>query len=1083
MQSGKKLKKTVSRFAALLLLFAMLCMGVSCSPASDVITDKITSGRGDITNVTTAPPGPKTEPEDSEMPVGIDFKSADEEQIGKIWSVKNEDNSKWKLEKNKGLVITSIRGELFQTDNDCKNIFLQDGKSNWIAETKMTLSETVNANYQQAGLIVYADDDNYVKLVCSFDGEPAVQFAYEKDAAFTSSAIVSVETREIWLRIRKEGNIYTAFYTIEGPDSGFQELGSCEVLLDDPKTGFTAFNGFTNAPSVDFTFEYVRYMDVGTPPTPEREFNMEMNKTELRMNPGKTVQLSAKAIGNGDAGKISYRSSDEKVVAVDENGLVTAVGEGYAVITANAENGNPAVCAVSVMPEKLYEFVSPGNPYLPIWEHIPDGEPYVFEDPDNPGRYRVYVYGSHDTKLTTYCGYEQVVWSAPVDDLTRWTYHGEIFKSTVQGVKDLLFAPDIAEVVAADRSKTYYFYPNNQTGGRRGMVAKSSRPDGPFVVCNFADSGMTKTEGPLGFDVTVLYDNGRVYGYWGFEYGDKCSWAELDPDNMSTLKKGTGVHTNLPTRTEIESGHYDPTKYNIVQDENVDKWGFFEAPSIRKIGNKYVLIFSRRGLRSEPTGCNTYQLAYGYSDSPEGPWKWGGIIVDAGGEAIPDGNGGYMRTFPADNTHGSVCEINGQWYIFYHRSNNRFSRQSMVDRITVDWNEASVKDGGSIRISTAEMTSDGFHINGLDPYVKYPASMVCFLTNGAYIRARYGRDKKIDPVVITGSETVAGIKYFDLGKNAPAGKTTKLAFSFLPLGKNVTVDVFLRPASAVNTAITRDKNGRIVSVGTGSILVGSFDIGADAERKLTTTELSLSKIDEFDGMWGLFFVFHSEDEGELCELYTMELFTDKPSSETPDTIGGEYVFNDFTGMTGEELKNNWDIVREDAELWKLVKGNGLVLKNARPGLYGHGGDCKNIFLTDVTTGGDYTVETKINLSQPLTADWQQFVLLVYLDDDNYIKMNYGMNSDTGCQFLFEKDGSEQKSFGTSASAQTVWLRISKSGNMYTGYYSTDGSNFIQVGKEIIASLDGARLGFAAHNDGGEAPVIDFTVEYLNVYPA
>ena len=29
------------------------------------------------------------------------------------------------------------------------------------------------------------------------------------------------------------------------------------------------------------------------------------------------------------------------------------------------------------------------NPYLPPWEYIPDGEPYVFGD-------RVYVYGSHD---------------------------------------------------------------------------------------------------------------------------------------------------------------------------------------------------------------------------------------------------------------------------------------------------------------------------------------------------------------------------------------------------------------------------------------------------------------------------------------------------------------------------------------------------------------------------------------------------------------------------------------------------------------------------------------------------------------
>ena len=28
------------------------------------------------------------------------------------------------------------------------------------------------------------------------------------------------------------------------------------------------------------------------------------------------------------------------------------------------------------------------NPYLPMWEYIPDGEPYVFEDPDCPGSYR-----------------------------------------------------------------------------------------------------------------------------------------------------------------------------------------------------------------------------------------------------------------------------------------------------------------------------------------------------------------------------------------------------------------------------------------------------------------------------------------------------------------------------------------------------------------------------------------------------------------------------------------------------------------------------------------------------------------------
>ena len=72
--------------------------------------------------------------------------------------------------------------------------------------------------------------------------------------------------------------------------------------------------------------------------------------------------------------------------------------------------------------------VSAQNPYLPLWEFIPDGEPYVFEDPDNPGKYRVYIYGSHDMLRKYYCGRDQVVWSASVDDLAHWRCDGIIFR-------------------------------------------------------------------------------------------------------------------------------------------------------------------------------------------------------------------------------------------------------------------------------------------------------------------------------------------------------------------------------------------------------------------------------------------------------------------------------------------------------------------------------------------------------------------------------------------------------------------------------------------------------------------------------
>ncbi|MBN2821171.1 MAG: glycosyl hydrolase family 43, partial [Bacteroidales bacterium] len=120
------------------------------------------------------------------------------------------------------------------------------------------------------------------------------------------------------------------------------------------------------------------------------------------------------------------------------------------------------------------------NPYLPLWEHIPDSEPYVFEDPDRPGKYRVYVYGSHDDLVTDYCGLNQIVWSAPVDDLTQWRYDGVCFASAednngkelfvakvdangkrmnAEGCGDLLYAPDVVEVMENGK-KVYYFTPN-----------------------------------------------------------------------------------------------------------------------------------------------------------------------------------------------------------------------------------------------------------------------------------------------------------------------------------------------------------------------------------------------------------------------------------------------------------------------------------------------------------------------------------------------------------------------------------------------------------------------------------------------
>lgn len=156
--------------------------------------------------------------------------------------------------------------------------------------------------------------------------------------------------------------------------------------------------------------------------------------------------------------------------------LKLAAAATFVALTACAPSGNEVPSTV-------------GNPYLPMWEHTPDGEPYIFEDPDRPGEYRVYVYGSHDSMITGYCGRELVVWSASVDNLNEWRYDGEILRVKEnalgeplndKGLSDVLYAPDVAEKIEADGTKMYYLFPNDMEFGRRSLIAKSRRPDGPF---------------------------------------------------------------------------------------------------------------------------------------------------------------------------------------------------------------------------------------------------------------------------------------------------------------------------------------------------------------------------------------------------------------------------------------------------------------------------------------------------------------------------------------------------------------------------------------------------------------------------
>ena len=470
---------------------------------------------------------------------------------------------------------------------------------------------------------------------------------------------------------------------------------------------------------------------------------------------------------------------------------------------------NTALCtAASLMliiscgtsePEKL---LTVGNPYLPMWEHIPDGEPYIFEDPDNPGEYRVYIYGSHDSNITEYCGRELVVWSASPDNLNEWRYDGEIFRVTYNaegeplnesGLSDVLYAPDVAVKTEADGTKMYYLYPNDQEGGRQTLIAKSPRPDGPFEVCNWSADNPSATDGVLRFDPAVFVDDdGRVYGYWGFE---RSYAAELDPETMCTVKEGTEVIEDM-----IPGGMGD------------DTFRFFEASSIRKIEDKYVFVYSRWTRDGEfGLPVTNYTLAYAYSDAPLGPWTYGGTIIDGRGRETDESGRPIASATVTGNTHGGICKVADQWYVFYHRQTglNEFSRQAMVAPITVNVEKGK---GGKVEISEGEYNSEGFSLSGLDPLETHSAGIACWYTGpreaihnwpnktffGSYVAAGYGTEDKYEapyalrnnhnPVVNNTDGSIVGYKYFNFTSTC-GRRNLKLVLNLIPEGVDGTITV------------------------------------------------------------------------------------------------------------------------------------------------------------------------------------------------------------------------------------------------------------------------------------------------------
>ncbi len=273
---------------------------------------------------------------------------------------------------------------------------------------------------------------------------------------------------------------------------------------------------------------------------------------------------------------------------------------------------------------------------------------------------RVYVYASTDNappKGFTRMDHHRIY---STDDMVNWTDHGialstdDVPWGRPEGGS--LWAPDCME----RDGKYYYYFPHPSAAGQENQheswkigVAVSDRPDGgfkPLITRKFKGyvEGMHSSIDPNIF----MDDDGQAYIYNGG--GRRCYGGKLKSNMIELDGQMTPMHDDQGSQLT-----FGKETMKVLPD-------FHEAAWVWKRDQTYYLMHS--DYTELIDGGN--RLLYWHSDSPLGPWRKGGVLLEPTGSSW--------------TSHGSVVEFKGQWYLFYHNaaiSGDPVNRSICVDKL------------------------------------------------------------------------------------------------------------------------------------------------------------------------------------------------------------------------------------------------------------------------------------------------------------------------------------------------------------------------------------------------------------------
>jgi hypothetical protein len=411
--------------------------------------------------------------------------------------------------------------------------------------------------------------------------------------------------------------------------------------------------------------------------------------------------------------------------------------------------------------------LSAQNPVSPPGIYIADPSAHVWNDG------KLYIYGSLDESCSYYCSYRHHV--LVTDDMKNWKVFKDALTSKGKGDAiayndNLLFAPD-----AAFRRDTFYIYYCQPDRNYAEGVATSVSPSGPFTKGKNLDLAGYNQIDPCVF----TDDDGQMYYLWG----------------QFTLK----MAKMKESMTELDS---ETIRDSVLTEETHH---FHEGAFLTKRNGIYYIVYADISRGDAPT-C----IGYATSNSPFGPYKYGGVIID--NNYCNPGNW---------NNHGSIAEFKGKWYVFYHRSTHgcNIMRKACVEPICF-------KPDGSI--PEVEMTSQGAGAP-LDAFSTIQAEWACLLTGNIRIQQSAEAEEELGQIR---NGDKACYKYLDFGKG-----TDSLTITVSASGKGGKITLSL------------DKPWHKI--------LGSVEImtPATSNKKLTIT----TRIENITGIHALWFQFSGDE--------------------------------------------------------------------------------------------------------------------------------------------------------------------------------------------------------------------------------